>query len=74
MQSTIKQFAREWGADGAKERAAAHDPILEALQRALPNGAASGARVLLPGAGLGRLAWAGAPSLKSLGGGRAAER
>ena len=40
-----------------QERDAAHRPLLEALQRALPDGVARGARVLVPGAGLGRLAW-----------------
>jgi carnosine N-methyltransferase len=57
LQSTLKQFVREWGAEGAAERDAAHVPALEALQRALPGGAARGDRVLLPGAGLGRLVW-----------------
>ena len=57
LQSTLKQFVREWGAEGAAERAAAHEPALAALQRALPGGTERGDRVLVPGAGLGRLAW-----------------
>ena len=57
LQSTLKQFVREWGAEGKAERDASHNPALEALQRALPGGAARGDRVLLPGSGLGRLAW-----------------
>jgi len=57
LQSTLKQFVREWGAEGAAERAAAHNPALAALQLALPGGAARGDRVLLPGSGLGRMAW-----------------
>lgn len=57
VQSTLKQFVREWGVEGQLEREAAHRPILEALARALPRGGHDGARVLVPGAGLGRLAW-----------------
>lgn len=58
LQSTIKQFVREWGNDGKPEREAAHTPLLEALQSAMgPDAARRGARVLVPGAGLGRLAW-----------------
>ncbi len=51
--STINQLVREWGAEGADERQAAHGPILEALQRLLPDGGC----LLVPGAGLARLAW-----------------
>lgn len=55
VQSTLKQFVREWGEDGAIERQAAHSPVLEALRKTLPE--PTGRRVLLPGAGLGRLVW-----------------
>lgn len=59
LQSTIKQFVREWGSDGAAEREQAHAPVLEALRQLVPVRTPSGepARVLVPGAGLGRLAW-----------------
>ena len=57
VQSTLKQFVREWGAEGELERSQAHDPIIEALQAGLPLTASAAPRVLLPGAGLGRLAW-----------------
>ena len=57
VQSTLKQFVREWGAEGAKEREAAQAPLLDALERAAPGGAVRGMRVLVPGSGLGRLAW-----------------
>ena len=65
LQSTLKQFVREWGSEGAKEREQSHGPMLQALQELCPaatscraTGAAAGpARVLVPGAGLGRLAW-----------------
>lgn len=55
VQSTIKQMVREWGEEGEVEREAAHAPVLEALCRLLPE--PEGRRVLLPGAGLGRLVW-----------------
>lgn len=57
VQSTLKQFVREWGAEGEKERNEAHEPLIEALRTALPPERNRGARVLLPGAGLGRLTW-----------------
>ena len=53
----MKQLVREWGAEGSAEREAAQRPLIDALASALPSGAARGARVLVPGAGLGRLAW-----------------
>ena len=55
VQSTLKQFVREWGGEGIPERDDAHGPLLEVLAAALPTG--GGARVLVPGAGLGRLVW-----------------
>jgi carnosine N-methyltransferase len=57
LQSTLKQFVREWSAEGHAEREAAHRPLLEALERALPTADRGRLRVLVPGAGLGRLAW-----------------
>ena len=45
------------GRGGRAERAEAHEPLLDGLRQALPGGGARGARVLVPGAGLGRLAW-----------------
>jgi len=60
--STLHQCVREWGAEGAAERAATFGPILEELQRLLPvrAGGALGnnmdqQRVNVPGCGLGRL-------------------
>ncbi|GAO19953.1 uncharacterized protein UV8b_05958 [Ustilaginoidea virens] len=60
--STIRQFYRDWTADGAAERQACYAPImgaLEAQQRRRRGDADADAgrplRVLVPGAGLGRL-------------------
>ncbi|KAI0472118.1 N2227-domain-containing protein [Xylariaceae sp. FL0804] len=59
--STLRQFYRDWSAEGAAERQACYGPVFRALdaERARlghPPGAASPAlKVLVPGAGLGRL-------------------
>jgi len=58
VQSTLKQVVREWSSAGAAERQQSYAPILAALQEAWPDRAARGERkVLVPGAGLGRLAF-----------------
>ncbi|KAL9936253.1 hypothetical protein V8E36_005095 [Tilletia maclaganii] len=58
VRSTIKQFVRDWSEDGRFERDAAYQPIIDAVHTRLahvPNRAAL--NILVPGAGLGRLAW-----------------
>jgi len=54
--STLRQFFRDWSAEGASEREKSYGPVMRALEkeraRAPEN---SGLRVLVPGAGLGRL-------------------
>ncbi|CAG8602709.1 17165_t:CDS:10, partial [Dentiscutata erythropus] len=60
LRSTIKQFVREWAAEGQEERDAAYKPLLEALIeffKDVPVEERSSIRVLVPGAGLGRLAF-----------------
>lgn len=57
--STIRQLYRDWSGEGATERAACFDPILKALKDEFSHipGRDKGAyKVLVPGAGLGRLA------------------
>ena len=56
--STLRQFYRDWSAEGLPERHASYSPILSALETHLPS--VSPARrhtqhILVPGAGLGRL-------------------
>jgi hypothetical protein len=60
--SCINQFYREWSAEGAVERSKCFDPVVNALneeyiQRAKDSGdlKKSALKVLVPGAGLGRL-------------------
>ncbi|KAI8926868.1 N2227-like protein-domain-containing protein [Entophlyctis helioformis] len=58
VRSTLRQFVRDWSADGAMERQQAYDPILNHLEDAFKDVPASdrgNVRILVPGAGLGRL-------------------
>nr|CAG8533836.1 8517_t:CDS:2 [Entrophospora candida] len=58
VRSTIKQFVREWA--GKSERDAAYKPIIEALlefYKDVPIEERKNIQVLVPGAGLGRLAF-----------------
>ncbi|CAG8720414.1 8928_t:CDS:2, partial [Racocetra fulgida] len=60
LRSTIKQFVREWAAEGQNERDAAYKPLLESLMeffKDVPVEERPSIRVLVPGAGLGRLAF-----------------
>lgn len=56
VRTALRQMARDWSAAGADERDAAYRPLLEAVEarRTRP---AHTLRVLVPGAGLGRLAF-----------------
>ncbi|KAG0167589.1 hypothetical protein DFQ28_000839 [Apophysomyces sp. BC1034] len=60
VRSTLKQFVRDWSVEGKPERDATYGPILEELELIYENvelqdrGAL---RILVPGAGLGRLAF-----------------
>ncbi|KAE8876657.1 hypothetical protein PF005_g25660 [Phytophthora fragariae] len=59
LKSTLHQFVRDWSDEGKKERDMCYTPIIKELRRVLPVNAESPTerpRVLLPGAGLGRLA------------------
>ncbi|KAK3327967.1 N2227-like protein-domain-containing protein [Cercophora scortea] len=58
--STIRQFYRDWSAAGAAERAACYGPIMRALaaekaSKIQQDGDSPLLKVLVPGAGLGRL-------------------
>ena len=56
VQSTIKQIVRDWSSAGAEERAKCYDPLLAALDSLHPDNRHL-VKVLVPGSGLGRLAW-----------------
>ncbi|RKP33956.1 N2227-like protein [Dimargaris cristalligena] len=56
LRSTLKQVVREWSAEGAAERRASYGVIVEALEAFFADRTDRAAiRVLVPGAGLGRL-------------------
>ena len=60
VRSTIRQLYRDWAAEGAVERKACYGPVLAGLNRAfahLTPAQRSHKNVLVPGAGLGRLAF-----------------
>lgn len=62
VKSTLKQLARDWSEEGLAERESCYGPLLADFDRlftaVLPSASARGAlQVLVPGAGLGRLAW-----------------
>ena len=58
--STIRQFYRDWSEEGAEERSDSYTPIKAALSQNfqnIPPNSRHQVRVLVPGAGLGRLAF-----------------
>jgi len=57
VQSTLKMLVRDWSEDGQKERDTCYKPILDELERLYPPAIRSSKKVLVPGAGLGRLAY-----------------
>lgn len=60
MRSTLKQFARDWSAEGKPERDATYKPIVAALDahfKDVKKEDRKNLQVLTPGAGLGRLSW-----------------
>jgi len=57
VQSTLKQIVRDWSSAGAAEREKCHGLILAKLLSLYPEGERRDKKVLVPGAGLGRLAF-----------------
>ncbi|KAM4576923.1 carnosine N-methyltransferase [Odontesthes bonariensis] len=59
LKSTIKQFVRDWSETGQAERDSCYKPIIQEIERLFPCDQydVSKVSVLVPGAGLGRLAW-----------------
>ncbi|KAH9920952.1 N2227-domain-containing protein [Fomitopsis serialis] len=56
IRESLKHFVRDWSEEGRGERARIFGPILDVLQEA-KSAARQEMRVLVPGSGLGRLAW-----------------
>ncbi|XP_026316250.1 carnosine N-methyltransferase [Hyposmocoma kahamanoa] len=60
VQSVLKNIVRDWSAQGAAEREQCYKPILDEIEELFPPDEVTDLRnikVLVPGAGLGRLAW-----------------
>jgi len=60
VRSTLRQCVRDWAIQGKEERDACYSPMLEALEAwfsHVPADQRGSVRALVPGAGLGRLAW-----------------
>ncbi|KAL4717871.1 hypothetical protein ACJJTC_005716 [Scirpophaga incertulas] len=60
VQSVLKNIVRDWSEHGAMEREQCYKPILDEIEERFPcddYNELSHVRVLVPGAGLGRLAW-----------------
>ncbi|KAF8625858.1 hypothetical protein AX17_006754 [Amanita inopinata Kibby_2008] len=60
LRSTLKQFVRDWSVEGKQERDLCYRPMKDALLQHFSHVSESERgklRVLVPGAGLGRLAW-----------------
>jgi carnosine N-methyltransferase len=53
--STLRQFFRDWSEEGQSEREACYGPVTSALSNERTRRSGSKLRVLVPGAGLGRL-------------------
>ncbi|KAG6856350.1 hypothetical protein H0H87_005337 [Tephrocybe sp. NHM501043] len=56
VRESLKHFIRDWSKDGATEREKIFQPILDVL-KAVEENERAGKRILVPGSGLGRLAW-----------------
>lgn len=56
VRESLKHFVRDWSDEGRKERDKIFGPILAVLKE-VQHGERARMRVLVPGAGLGRLAW-----------------
>jgi carnosine N-methyltransferase len=59
VKSTLKQFVRDWSSEGQAERDACYKPVVEEIVKAFPAEKYNTGeiKVLVPGAGLGRLAY-----------------
>lgn len=60
VRSTLRQFVRDWSKEGERERNAAYEPLIQALEKYLPveeeiRKRGRPPRIVCPGSGLGRL-------------------
>ncbi|CAH1789883.1 unnamed protein product, partial [Owenia fusiformis] len=61
LKTTLKQIVRDWSIDGAEERQTCYQPVVDAIKQYVPLNKDKDSNrpptVLVPGAGLGRLAY-----------------
>jgi len=57
VSSVLKSLTRDWSPYGERERAAAYDPIKKSIQKYLPVDQERPPRIVVPGSGVGRLAF-----------------
>lgn len=59
VQSTLKQFARDWSAEGESERLQSYKPIIDEIEKFFDpeKMEINEVKILVPGAGLGRMAY-----------------
>ncbi|XP_048750609.2 carnosine N-methyltransferase-like [Ostrea edulis] len=57
VKTTLKQFVRDWSTSGEEERKACYDPVIAEVKDLFKDRDPSTVAVLVPGAGLGRLAF-----------------
>ena len=55
--TTLKQYVRDWSTEGAAERDRCYKPLLDEVQRLYAGRDRAEVSILVPGSGLGRLAW-----------------
>ncbi|KAL6736366.1 hypothetical protein Aduo_006726 [Ancylostoma duodenale] len=56
--STMRQIVREWSVEGKPERDATYTPLIEALRKRYPDeNSRSSVKIMVPGSGVGRLAF-----------------
>jgi carnosine N-methyltransferase len=55
--TTLKQFVRDWSAEGSAERERCYQPLLDEIDTRYAGQDHGTLSILVPGAGLGRLAW-----------------
>ncbi|KAH6914068.1 N2227-like protein-domain-containing protein [Coprinopsis sp. MPI-PUGE-AT-0042] len=56
VREALKHYLRDWSSEGASEREVIFSPILDVL-KLVPEAERGSQKVLVPGSGLGRLAW-----------------
>ncbi|KAL3315611.1 hypothetical protein Ciccas_005755 [Cichlidogyrus casuarinus] len=57
VRTVFKQLVRDWSSAGAEERNSSYKPVIDEIENLFPQQDRDKISILVPGAGLGRLAW-----------------